>query len=554
MKKKLFYIIFLFSIALALESSIPYFYAAKKCKPDHVFLGQVISTFDHNMYFSFIRQARAGHFVFFNRLTYMEHRAAFINLEFWLVGSVQRITGLDENGLYTLWRLAGILMLVTGFVLLADLVLDSLRKVLCATALFLFSGGIGFIHALLNHLGLRAAARGWSIFGYSATSSLALDTSSCIMPFNQAMTNPHFTLPTGLALLGYYFFVKGYQREQLRNYLYSGCLFLAIGLIRPYDILPALVVIPLFTIYLHFRPENRQQPLKSLLTRLSPVLFILPALMYDIWLFHDHPVFRYWSSQGDNAFMIPSFLFHYLNFGVIGLLALARLALIRKFPLKKTEVFLVILFSVTLFINHLGRYTNLTPWSFQVGAYLAAPLVLLACSPDYNELAISKNARRATLVTVAALVAVSNLAVLIFRCTMLSDNSNQTHMYALRDEYNSWMWLRTHTQPGELLLASTYTSSRIAKYTDLRVVAGHPFVTPEYEATTKLAMQVTFDSVIAPASREILNRLKVNYIFVGPTEKTFIHTKLPPSAFITPVFSNNSVDIYRINLKSGTVE
>ena len=552
-KKQLVNIVFVFSAMLFIESSIPFLYAQRKCKPDHVFLGQTISTFDQNMYFSFIRQAEIGHFLFWNNLTYKEHKPAFINLEFWLVGALQRMTGLDENGIYTLWRVLGIVFLVTGFVLLASLIFQSVWKICFAALLFLFSGGIGFIHATLNRLGFRTATGNWSVFGYSSTSSLALDTSSCLMPINQAMTNPHFTMPTGLILIGFYFFMLAEKTRQTKHNIYSGIVFFLIGLIRPYDLLPVLVAIPIYILFTSSRTDFFKKELLYVeMQRLLPVFIILPVLCYNLWLFRCHPIFRYWSSQGDNAQMIPSFWVHYLNFGVIGFLALVRICLIKKVSIHRTELFFVILFVATLIINHSGKYSGLMPWSFQVGAYSAAPLVLIGLVPEYGKI-FPNGVYRCLTAILITLIIVSNVAILVFRCVILRDPLNQTHMYAKLDEYNSWMWLRTFTKPGEILLATTYTSSRIAKYTDLRVVTGHPFVTPDYEATSKLAMQVNFDSTISQRSMEVLEQLHVDYIYVGPNERTNSVVKIKASAYVTPVFSNAAVDIYRINHRANPI-
>ncbi len=553
MKKTTLYIVLLFSFLAFVLSSVPYLYVHHITQPSHVFLGQIISTLDHNMYFSFIRQAESGHFLFRNRLTYIEHAPVFVNLEFWFVGTLQRITGFDENQLYKWWRILGIVSLVTGFVLNARLLLQSTAKVYAATALFLFSGGIGFIHTSLNLMGFRAVVKHWGVFGYSATSALSLDTSSCIMPFNQMMTNPHFSLPTGIILLGFYYFLSAEMKNNLSHYALSGCFFFLTGLIRPYDILPVVCAIPVYVALTNKAGKfsGLEKP-GAVVWRLLPVMCVVPVLAYNVWLFRWHPVFSHWSSQGNNSHMIPSFLVHYVNFGIIGLLALLRVALYKKVRFGSSEIFLSILFVVTLIINHAGHYTTLMPWSFQVGAFAAAPLVLLGCAPEYGELFRQRYVYRIFVTAVALVVVASNLALVEFRCAIIGDRKNFSHMLTSKDEYDSWIWLRNHSRPGEVLLSSFYSSSRIAKYTDLNVVAGHPFVTPEFERTQQIAAKVVFDSVIGQPAWEALQQLRVDYIYIGPTERVFARYQIKDTDSVRRVFSNPVVDIYKILRKTGS--
>jgi hypothetical protein len=551
MKKYTGPVILIFLLLAFTETSIPYFYAQQKCLPDHVFLGQVISTFDQNMYFSYIRQAMQGHFLFTNRLTYIDHHPAFINLEFWMVGIMQHITGAGENTLYTLWRLCGAFSLVTGIVLFSGLLLPNLKKVCFAVSVYLFAGGIGFVHALLNVLGARNAAANWPLFGNARIYNLALDSSSLAIPFNQLMTNPHFTLPTGMVLMGFYFFLMAEFRGGTRNYWISGLLFLLIGFIRPYDIIPISIVLPLYVAISPGSNLSSTNRLHSIAARLIPFGLLIPALVYNVWLFRYHPVFRYWSSQGDNSQMIPDFWVHYVNFGIAGLLALVRLALIKKIKPRQGELFLALLFVVTLCVNHLGRYTELARWSFQVGGYATAPLIILGCMPAYREIFSRRKIYTACMCGVIAIVLASNYALVSYRCYILGDRLNRTHMYARRSEYESWMWMRDHSREGEVLLASVYTSSRIAKYTDLRVVAGHPFVTPDYERTCLLAQQIDYDSVLTPNSKKILDSFRVDYLYVGAGEKRYNNYHIKADEYIKPVFTNDVADIYRITRPSG---
>jgi hypothetical protein len=151
-------LLFMVMIAVAVfaETSLPYWLAENNAPNGYVFSGQVAYAPDQNMYFSFISQARDGAFLFKNKLTAitLNNEPVFLNLEYWLIGTVQRLSGLSENAVYQVWRLLGIIWLAFGFARLASVTLRSERRRLAAFALFFFTGGFGFLFAFLGKMGL----------------------------------------------------------------------------------------------------------------------------------------------------------------------------------------------------------------------------------------------------------------------------------------------------------------------------------------------------------------------------------------------------------------
>ena len=125
------------------ESYLPYYFAEHKKPPASSFLGQVAHTSDQDMYFSFIRQAYDGTVVFNNRLTAAPSDGAFVNIQFLAIGQTMRLFHLSENGVYQVWRFAGVLLLALGFALLASVVLPSFWKRLVSLCVFVFAGGFG---------------------------------------------------------------------------------------------------------------------------------------------------------------------------------------------------------------------------------------------------------------------------------------------------------------------------------------------------------------------------------------------------------------------------
>ena len=522
------------SLALFAESSIPYFYAEYKNKPQNKFLGQIIYTPDQDMYFSFIRQARDGHFVFSNRLTYIPNRPAFVNLQFWLVGTIQRATGISENGIYYVWRYLGILLLTIGIFLLARIVLPTARQVWACLLLLLFTGGFGFLFAMLNsaHLiGLEAAHAG------------ILDMKFGMLPFQQAMTNPNFSFPHGLILIAYSLFLLGEQKSNARYYVWSGLVFSIIGLVRPYDILPPFAVFP---VYLLITNGGFKFDFRSLLTRLLPLFMLIPVLLYNFWLFKVNDVFKYWSLQGLNASSIPSVPWHYSAYGIVGILAIVRVAQMKTNPLSKTDKFLLTWFLLTFTLIQLGKYLPVIGWSPQIGVYLAVPLALLGCSIRYRP-GYPRYRYYGIVAVVAGCAIISNVFIVLYYCKNFTDKDKAPIFYANRNEVDAFSWLDKHTNEGAVVLAMPSTSLRIAKYTGDNVVAAHYSVTPHYIETAAMAAAFFADSVLGGAQKIALEKLNVGYIYIGPEEKMANSVRVLEDGTLTQVYKNDLVRIYKVN-------
>ncbi len=522
------------SLALFAESSVPYFYAATKYRQEAKFLGQIIYTPDQDMYFSFIRQARDGHFVFNNRLTYIPNKPVFVNLQFWLIGAIQRVTGLSENGIYYVWRYLGILLLTIGIFLLARIVLPTARQVFACVALLLFTGGFGFLFAMLNSAHL---------IGVEAAHAGILDMKFGMLPFQQAMTNPNFSFPHGLILIAYALFLLGEQRNSPKYYAWSGFVFCIIGLVRPYDILPPFVVFPA---YLLSTNGGFKFQLKRLFTKLLPLFMLVPVLLYNFWLFKVNDIFKYWSLQGLNANSIPSVPWHYSAYGIVGILAIVRVTQFRSNPFSKTDKFLLTWFLLTFTLIQLGKYFPVIGWSPQIGVYLAVPLALLGCAIQYRA-GYPKMKFYSIVALVVTCAAISNVSIALYYCKNFNDRLKAPIFYANNEEVAAWDWLNKNTGEGTVVLAMPSTSLRIAKYTSDNVVAAHYSVTPRYTESAAMASAFFADSVLGNQQKNALEKLNISYIYIGPNEKESNSVRVLNDGTLAKVYGNELVSIYKVN-------
>ena len=525
-------LIVLLSAVVFAESSIPYFYAEHKTVPGNKFLGQVIYTPDQDMYFSFIRQARDGNFVFSNRLTYIHNEPAFVNLQFWLIGTTQRITGLSENGIYYVWRYLGILLLTIGITLLARIILPAAGRLWACVVILLFTGGFGFIFAFLGSMHL---------ISLDVVHAGILDMRYGFLPFQQAVTNPNFSFPHGLILIAYALFLLGEREGRKAYYIWCGILFIIIGLVRPYDIIPPVAIFPVYLLV----TSGLRFELQTLLRKFLPLLIMIPVFLYNVWLFKFNAAFKDWSTQGLNADSLPSVIWHYLAYGVVGILAIIRIAQIKTNPLSKNDKFLLVWFLVTFICIHLGKYFPVIGWSPQIGVYLAVPLALLGCSIKYQP--VRKLSYCAVIAVITFCVIAGNISILLYYTKNFKDPAKTPIFYASENELAAWQWLQQNTKQGDVVLAMPSTSLRIAKYTDNNVVAAHYSVTPHFVETANLAGNLYSSPALAGKHSIMKDTLHVSYLYIGPLEEQTAHNNIVLDAGYTKVYSNPLVAIYKVN-------
>lgn len=526
-------LIVLLSVVVFAESSIPYFYAEHKTAPGNKFLGQVIYTPDQDMYFSFIRQARDGKFVFSNRLTYIPNKPAFVNLQFWLIGTIQRITGLSENGIYYVWRYLGILLLTIGITLMARIVLTEARRVWACVAMLLFTGGFGFLFAFLGSRHL---------ISLDMVHSGILDMRYGFLPFQQAVTNPNFSFPHGLILIAYALFLLGERENRTAYYVWCGILFTIIGLVRPYDIIPPVAIFPVYVLIANGGLKFER---KTLLRKFLPLIIMIPVFVYNVWLFKVNAAFKDWSAQGLNADSLPSVVWHYLAYGVAGILAIIRLAQVKTNPLGRNDKFLLVWFLVTFSCIHLGKYFPVIGWSPQIGVYLAVPLALLGCSIKYDR-PVRKLSYCVVIAVITFCVIAGNVSILLYYTKNFKDPAKTPVFYASENEVAAWQWLREHTKQGDVVLAMPSASLRIAKYTDASIVAAHYSVTPRFAETAGLVNSI-FANPVLDNNPVLKEKLNVSYVYIGPNERQAGNKSVTQNAGLTMVYNNPLVAIYKVN-------
>jgi hypothetical protein len=539
------------TIIVYLITEIPYLVAYSKTPPGRMFVGQLAFLNDQNMYFSFIRQAANGHLLFINRLTFMPQHPVFINLEWLLVGKVMSMCGNSTQWAYQIWRFVGAFILVTGFSALAEIILTSRIQRFAAIIICTFGGGFGWFYSILVRLNLAPPNR-WAI----------LDLWTCGNPFAQIMLNPNHSLPLGIFCLMFVFYVKGERTDKTGPYLLAALMAVIDGLIRPYDVIAMSAIIPLYIC-----SELVWSPVTSprrIVLRLLPLLMVTPLILYYTYLFRFHQVFKFWGSQGRPA-SIP-LRWHLLSLGVAGILCVLRLCMTKQYPLGKGGRLLLIWVISVLSLSHAYKLFDFMPYSFQLSTSLMPPVILLGTVLIGGGVSIRPKQFVITNVAVIFfLIALSSLSSpFMFRhfLDIISNNARASvrrgfeYYYIPIAKMESFDWLNRQGKEEDVVLSTPDEGNLLGKYTDKKIVIGHPAVTP---ASGMMAYHVgRFFKGDTPEdeAQRFLRYLDARWIYATGKDATYLNNQLQTSLGLTKCYDNQNVTIYatKINpLKCGSM-
>jgi len=123
--------------------------------------------------------------------------------------------------------------------------------------------------------------------------------------------------------------------------------------------------------------------------------------------------------------------------------------------------------------------------------------------------------------------------------------SQVTH--PLRDIYNAYRWLDTHTKNDDVILSKITAGNFIPAYSGNFVYLGHNPETPNfYEREIKVKEFYSFKQ--SPEELQtFLKKEKISYIFYGPQEKEESDKK-PILPFLKPVYDSNFATIYKVSV------
>jgi hypothetical protein len=255
---------------LVCVTSLPYFRAWVYPPPGQAFLGAFYSLPDFYNYLSYVQQAEDGAFVFRNKLVPEPHAAVYVNVEWWLVGRISAAIGRHPTLAYRLFGALATLALVAAVDRwLLACALPSAHR-FPALLLVFMGGGLG---------GVLFEARGPPAWRF-------LDLTTGLYPFLAILVNPHFV--AGTALLAWALWYLS-EVPSARGVVLGILLGTLLGVVRPYDLVLLVGIRGALVVW--------QEPAGRWLRALVPLVGLLPAVVYNYWVFYVNGAFRTFTSS-----------------------------------------------------------------------------------------------------------------------------------------------------------------------------------------------------------------------------------------------------------------
>lgn len=530
------------AVAVLVITQIPFWFGFRWAPQGTVFDGLTGLVHDQNMYFSYIRQAAEGEWLFRNRLTHLEHDPALFNIEWLAVGRLMGWLGGTDSAAdiaFAVWRVLGGCVLIGGFWWLANVLLRNEFQRRTALWLCAFGGGFGWIFQILQYAGL-----------IKPIEIASHDISGSVHPFSHILFAPHISCSHGMTLLFLAAFVRGEQTGRPRWYVMAALLAAFHGLFRPYDLIMISGAIPLFIVT--ERVITGQWSWRATALRIIPLAVIAPVVAYYALLFEFHPVFKHWAHQG----IIPHFnvFWHFFSLGWAGLFFLLRLALVRRFPLNTSGERLVLVWIVAvllLFHGHRLPFFSFMPYTPVFGATLPSAMLALGLAvlnSDWSGLSWPAWRRQGLFVAFAIVTSASSTVWFAKICRNLAYLPEHYIPAAQHDAYG---WLNQHAAHSDVVFSTLFSGNRMAKYVSARFVLGHKAVTPNRPAIEQRVETFYRGKLSSAEAAAMLTEFQTRWIWLSPIEQELGTVSLEQIPGVTRRYAKPGIEIYSYDLPAA---
>ena len=504
------------AVGVSLLTLIPYLVARQLAPSGWTFSGFLVNPYDGFSYFAKMRQGLDGNWLFVLPYAADPGRPSLLFLFYLALGHFSRISGLSLSGTFHAARvLGGTLMFWTSYLLLERLPLTRAAR-WCGYALILGVSGLGW-------LGLGA--------GITASDLLIPES----VPWIAVLVNPHFSVAAAALALGFLAVLTAGSRWEVSALAAAAGLLL--GIVQPFLLATLWSVLGAWTgleWVLGRQARAGQRAGSSALTvLLASAVTGLPWVLYDAWLIATHPALRQWSLQ--NLTPSPSPLAYLIGFGP--LIFWGALGLVRARPLAQPQIRLIALWAA------LGLLLLYLPIGLQrrLSLGLAIPLAALAgIGIDH----VGRTAGRTRLAVAGTLLLTLPSMLIVAGAGVASSASPGSPTLLSQNELEAYRWISTHLTEGDTVLAAEQTGNRIPAYTDLRVLLGHPFETPQATAEREWIAQSFAWSGDPVAGLHRLQERGVDYIYFGREEAALGDPTW--LAGMTPRFTSDEVRVYGV--------
>jgi len=504
MKQRLLFIVLTISILL---SVLPYVFAYSAAGDAHVFEGFLLNPTDGNSYLAKMQEGWQGQWKFTLPYTAVPGEGGYLFLFYIFLGHLSRLFSLPLILTFHLARvLAQAFLILTLYSFCQWVFRESRTWALRVFAWICLGAGMG-----------------WTLFAFGIVATDLWVPEA--YPFLSSYVNPHF--PLGMALL--LWIMMWSEQGRLR---YKVFIFLAgagLAIVLPFAVVVGLAILAIFSVW-HWL-ETRKLLWKDVLAVfLGGGVYIL----YQYWITTTDTVLAGWNAQ--NQTPSPAIWDLFVSFSPAILLAAPVFLKFRTWDFNYSKKLCVAWFVASLALI-------LFPFSLQRRFLLGflIPAVVLA-GIGIGQYFTSKRSQRRVYTLALALSLPSIMVILmlsVFGITRLDQN-----LYISKSEQTALTWLSQNSPQDAIVLASPETGLLIPAQTGRRVVYGHPFETVDAAAQKERVTSLLAGALPAAEAIEEIKALKINYVFIGPSEKSYGAPAFLGS--LAPVYQNPDVTIFAV--------
>lgn len=465
------------------------------------FMGALHNYLDGSTYLSKMVLGFNGDWMVVFQHTPEAHTGAFIQVLYPLLGHLSRVTTISPLVMFHVARVFASLFMYVALYQLGAAIWTRVRARRVFFLIAALGAGFGWLFAALTQL---------SIFP-----DFPLMPES--FPFYSTLVNVHFPLTIGsLSLLvGMLItvFRPGAEEDSslTMSYPLAALLSAALAFLYPQALVPIGGAVALSVIVVFLR--DRRVPRLLWTWMLAVILPPIPVLIYILSLVIYNPAMAEWNSQ--NITPAPPLWAMAVGFGLPLLVALPGiLRSIRRFE-RDGDRFMLLWLVWMLVAVYLP--TNIQR-RFAVGMMIPIAYFATRAIEDVWLPRIARRWRNLIFAVFVPLVAFSQIFMLFLPVLPVVTGSPEraVGIFLPREYRDAFDWLREHTNPDDVVLASPAVSAWIPAWAYARVVYGHPYET--LDAETKLLAVENWYSGTGDC-RELLQSYNVRYVLYGDEER-----------------------------------
>lgn len=487
---------------------------------------------DMPVYFSYIEQARQGHYFFIDIFTSENQPHGFLNIYWLAVGLLAKLFNLTPPIAFHLTRI----LLIPLFVWTLKKTIDFFYptkywKPLLLAALFV--SGFGVLLAPFIH-----RANQYQIWvGIDLVSAEAT-------PFATMIFSGHFILSWVCLLWSIMLIIKSFREQKFLPAILAGLINLIFFQFHPYYAPFVIAFILLVLIY----NLIKKPAIKNLLLALLLIIISLPSVFYYAYLWLNDQRFYNFSQQ--NFTPTPAWWVVLLAFGFLGPLALIGIfTLIRQKNWQENHTYLLLWLVA-------GNFLLFMPFNAQ-RRFIEGLLIptgifaLIALKTLIKKLPAGLN-NFLPKICAQTLIVIFFLTFFCFSTLMLYKTSFRLNYLAPKDLYLSQAtnqtvhWLKENTALSDLFLSPDNSTNMTAGLSGRRFYGWHSSETTN-APLKKQILNSFFNTAADPARIKFLKENSITKIYWTKQLSEKYNFRPEEKSYLTKIYDRGDIQIYAVN-------